>query len=132
MTVARARDKRRSAVILGGDERPVRFSQPTGPEAIAIELSEPREVRLRAELAAPGVVILGDAYFPGWKAWVNGEPAVIYRADYLFRGVALDPGSYEIVFRYLPQSVRIGSTISLLSVLACVGLVVAGRRSDES
>src|SRR3989440_671014 len=57
--------------------------------------SAPRPVRLvsygsqRVELevpaGAPGLLVLTDAYFPGWRATVNGRPAPIMPTDVAFR-----------------------------------------------
>ena len=56
-----------------------------------------------ARLARPGFLILGDTYYPGWRVQVDGTPARLLRADYLFRAVTLGPGQHRVVFRYRPR-----------------------------
>ena len=51
-----------------------------------------QRVRIEAETSAPAVLMLNDTNYPGWRASVNGKPAPILRADYLFRAVLLPPG----------------------------------------
>jgi uncharacterized membrane protein YfhO len=68
------------------------------------------------------VLVLTDAYFPGWMARVDGAPAEIFRADYLFRGVLLPAGEHMVTFSYAPGSVALGAIATLLA--ACV--VTAG------
>ncbi|MFP6640154.1 MAG: YfhO family protein, partial [Myxococcota bacterium] len=100
-------------------------------ERVAIVRDTLHEVALEVELDAPGVVILSDSYYPGWRASVDGEPVPIYAANHLFRGVAVGAGVHEVRFLYEPSSVRIGAGLSLLGVVVLVGLFVAARREGR-
>jgi len=82
------------------------------------------------EATAPpggGLLVLTDQFYPGWTATIDGQPAPIHRADYLFRGVLLPAGSHRVEFLYWPASFRIGATVSALALVAIVLLAVAGR-----
>ncbi|MBN1660597.1 MAG: YfhO family protein [Anaerolineae bacterium] len=73
------------------------------------------EVRVEAEMSAPGYLVLTDTYYPGWTATVDGQPAPILKADLYFRAVPLDAGSHEVVFLYEPHAMRLGALISLIA-----------------
>lgn len=66
------------------------------PEAGAIARiqvnEDPDRAEMTIETAHPGVLVLPDSYYPGWKGTVNSRPERIYRANYLFRGVLVEPG----------------------------------------
>jgi hypothetical protein len=49
---------------------------------------------------------------------VDGEPAPVYRANFLFRAVALPANAREVVFRFCPVSYHRGKTISGLALMA--------------
>ena len=66
---------------------------------------------------AAGVVVLTDAWFPGWEATVDDVPAPILRADYAFRAVALATGRHRIRMVYRPRAFRQGAAVSLLVLL---------------
>lgn len=67
--------------------------------------------------------MLTDAYYPGWRALVDGRPAKIERADYYFRAVYLEGGKHTIEFVYDPLSFKVGLAISLASLaLMVIGL----------
>ncbi|HEU4344187.1 MAG TPA: YfhO family protein [Candidatus Binatia bacterium] len=85
-----------------------------------------RAVTIHASLNDSGILILADSYYPGWKAYVDGQEASILKANYFFRGVALPAGDHTVEFRYDPLSFKIGWVISLLSLTA-VGLVTLWR-----
>ena len=46
-----------------------------GPtESVAVVKHEPQRVELRASLDQPGLVILADTYYPGWRLTIDGRP----------------------------------------------------------
>ncbi|MEK7783736.1 MAG: YfhO family protein, partial [Candidatus Binatota bacterium] len=72
-----------------------------------------RSVSLRASLNRPGILVLSDSFYPGWKVYVDGVERKIIRANYFLRGVFLPPGEHQVVFRYQPTSFLYGTIISL-------------------
>lgn len=90
---------------------------------------QPNRVRVEVDPDAPGFLVLTDPWFPGWSCAVDGRPARLYRADYLFRAVAVPAGRHEVVFTFAPASFRQGRLVSgatlagvLLVSLAAVAL----------
>jgi hypothetical protein len=61
------------------------------------------EVRVTTQMAAPGLLVLTDTWYPGWEALVDGTPARLLRTNVAFRGVVLSEGDHEVVFRYRPM-----------------------------
>ena len=53
-------------------------------------------------------------YDKGWNAYINGELNAHYRVNYVLRGMNLPKGEYQVEFKFEPQSVAIGSSISLV------------------
>lgn len=89
----------------------------------------PERVVIAAELDAPGVLVLNDAWWPGWTATVGHTPVPILRTNYLVRGVLLDAGRHEVVFAYrTPPGVRLGAALSGLGLLALLLAAFAGLR----
>jgi uncharacterized membrane protein YfhO len=88
-----------------------------------IELYENRRVVIQTQLSAPGVLVLTDAFYPGWRVFINGTERTIRRANHLFRGVELPEGIHQVEFVYDPLSFKLGLTISLCSIAA---LILAG------
>lgn len=72
-------------------------SADAGYRAAEIIHYSPTEVVARA--SGPGVLVLADSYYPGWRA----AGFRLYRADYLFRGVLLPPGMHDVRFFYRPS-----------------------------
>ncbi|EDN71530.1 conserved hypothetical protein, membrane [Beggiatoa sp. PS] len=84
-----------------------------------------KNVELKVQTSRPGLAILTDVYYPGWRAEVNGQPAKIYRVNGLLRGVWLPKGEHQVVFYYWPLSYQVGFALAGLSGLICLVLVMA-------
>ena len=105
-----------------------------GTHTVRIRSYRPNRVELEVTGDAAGYLVLADVWYPGWTCTVNGEPRRIYRANYLFRAVAVAPGTQEVVFRFEPVSYRRGRMVSLgaLGAVVVVGLAWLLRRGCDS
>jgi hypothetical protein len=61
------------------------------------------EIKIHYQSPRPGMIVVTDTFYPGWKAFVDGKRAQIDRANYLFRGVTVPAGEHTLVMRYYPQ-----------------------------
>ena len=76
---------------------------------------------LAVSLSAPdtGWLMVTDRWAPGWRAAVNGQPAAIFGADFIFRAVAVRRGENVVRFTYQPAGYPWLLALSWLT-LACV------------
>jgi hypothetical protein len=111
------------ARVMGVQQRP---EAPAGGSTSIVEQSNTK-VRVRVNSPRDQYLVLADAYYPGWLATVNGRSAHIFRANYLFRGVAVPAGASEVVFEYAPTSVTTGATITLATASGLVAIWIAWR-----
>jgi hypothetical protein len=85
-------------------------------------------VTVEADTPQPGVLVLTDTYAPGWKAKVDGKSVPIHRVDYLLRGVQVGAGRHRVEFSYEPAAWRTGLIVSVLALVALLGLLLATWR----
>lgn len=78
------------------------------------------QVVLRAEMAAPGFVVLADMAYPGWRAAVDGKETAVYRANSIMRAVYVPAGTHEIRYTFRPPDFMIGAGLSGLGLLLCL------------
>lgn len=92
------------------------------------------QIQIKTQLSDPGILVLTDAYYPGWKVYINGNEGKILRANYFFRAVELAAGSHTVEFIYLPFSFKLGLAISLLTAgfLVTVSIIGLIRRKKQS
>jgi hypothetical protein len=86
------------------------------------------EIIIQTNSSFDGFLVLTDLYHPGWKAYIDGQPQTILKADYLFRALPLKAGSHRVRFVYAPASFRIGLISSLASFIA-LGLFIIIKRN---
>jgi len=80
-------------------------------------------VTIDAESSGPGLLILNDAWWPGWTASVDRQPVIIRRADALVRAVEWPSGRHVLTMRYDPPEIRYGIMISIAGLLATIALL---------
>jgi hypothetical protein len=94
-----------------------------------IDRVQPDTLDVSASAPRGGMLVVSDAWDPGWKATVDGKDAKVERVDYVMRGVKLAPGRHHVVFSYRPWSWRAGWIVSLAALLALLAAVgVAWKR----
>jgi hypothetical protein len=102
-------------------------SQVAGREA-RIASYDSQRVQVDVSAGAPGLLVLTDAYYPGWRVTVNGRPAPILATDVAFRGVMLGDAAAKVVFSYQSPGGRLGWGIPLLAVLSVAAAALVRRR----
>ncbi len=68
--------------------------------------SLPERVTIKTTAERRGLLVLTDAYYPGWRAYIDGRATRIYPANVAFRGVVVPKGTHEVEFIYRPDSFR--------------------------
>lgn len=101
----------------------------SGSGRVMISLYRPNEVELRVSSTVNTLVFLSDVYDPGWRAYRDGKRVPLFRADVVFRAVAVPEGEHTIRMVYLPISFVRGVWISALSLLALGAYIVWNKRN---
>jgi hypothetical protein len=121
-----------SRVVLAADKGelpagPVQGGDPGG-EVEVVEYT-PRRTAWRVHTGKAGYLVTGDAFYPGWRAELDGRATPLYRANLAFRAVYVPPGEHIVVHTFDPGSVRLGLLISLGSLAAALLLMMPFRSS---
>ena len=89
-------------------------------------LREPNRVVVEVDRTAPGYLVLLDVWYPGWECrTADGGELPVWRADGLFRAVAVPAGKQRLTFVFHPLSFRVGRAVSLFT-LGVVIVLAAG------
>jgi hypothetical protein len=108
----------------------------TGPGVVRSVLREPERVRIEAESPADALLVVSDAWLPGWRAKFDEKPVEILPADILLRAVRWPAGRHVLEMTYEPPEVLWGAIVSasglalLLIAMLRYGAPAATVRAD--
>lgn len=109
-------DPKQVAIVETESETP---PQGTGEVHVASWL--PGSIALRTSAETSGFLFVSEAFYPGWKAVVDGQPHEVKPANVAFQGFAVPSGTHDILLHYSPRIFWLGSAVSLLGL--CVPLL---------
>jgi hypothetical protein len=85
----------------------------------ALEWS-PNRIAVRA--AGPGLLVLSEIGYPGWRVEIDGEPAELQTVHEVLRAVDLPAGEHRVVFSFRPWTFFTGAALSVLALAALIYL----------
>jgi hypothetical protein len=92
-----------------------------GPSSATVEVDADR----------PAVLVVSEAWAPGWSATVDGESAPVVRVDGVVQGVPVPAGRSVVSLEHRPPGLRAGAATSL-AVLAALVAVSARTRTRSA
>ena len=96
---------------------------------------DPRETVLLEQASvdfAARYVVFGEMGYPGWTAYVDGQPMRPILADGVVQAVPLPPGDHTVELRFESFTLRAGLAVSMASflvLLVCNAAARTGRRA---
>jgi hypothetical protein len=90
---------------------------------------EPERVVLETDASAPSLLVLAEAWYPGWSATVDGSPAACLPANAWMRAVSVPAGHHRVELRFRSRWLLPGA---LLSLLTAIGLGILARRGRRA
>lgn len=73
-------------------------------------------------------VNMAQCYYPGWKVYVDDEKAKLYKVNNLIQGVAVPKGTHSVTFRYIPITLYVGASISVLTI---IGILISMKKHTK-
>ncbi len=118
-------EPRSAAIIEGKSGR--KLGKGSGSDQVHVDSYEPERVVINAVLPEAGLLVMSDAMYPGWKAYVENEETPIFTTNMFMRGVFLEAGDHEVVFEYKSDAFRLGSYVTGAALLLIICLLFRPR-----
>ena len=111
-------------------EQPPRLSiQPGLPRPdVQVRSVWPNGMEVGVKSTGNALLVVADAWHPGWLATIDGAATPILRTNYAFRGVEVPPGDHVVEMRFRPRSLIYGAAISAVSALVALAALLVGGR----
>lgn len=84
-------------------------------EKVNIASATPTQIILTANSEIPGVLVVTDTNYPGWKAYLDDTPVKIYNVNLIQRGIYFPAGNHQVKFLFQPDSFELGKKITFYS-----------------
>jgi len=97
---------------------------PLSPQNVTVSLYEGEHIVLTASATVNSLLVLGEKYYKGWTATVDGKKTEIVPVDHILRGVYLTPGTHKVEFVFDPLPFKIGKYLTLASFALFAGMLV--------
>lgn len=115
-------------IVLLEEEISTLLGRSEGEETVRLVLDRPSEVIVEADLQSPGVLVLSDSYYPGWKVYVDGKEEKLLRANYYLRAVQLPAGHHLVRFSFEPANIAVGLLLSLVGLSMVIATPLLANR----
>jgi len=119
-------DESGKPAVVGADNfTSIKYSTLTSADSVVQTPGSANMATFAATASAPSLLVHSETLSPGWRAWVNGRPAELLPANFLFRGVAIPAEKSQVAIVYDTQTYRFGIFLTLCGVSALCAIVFA-------
>jgi hypothetical protein len=98
--------------------------------SVVITAFAPERITLATESASPALLVLAEAWYPGWSAVVDGRDAPCIPANGWMRAVPLSPGRHQVTLSFRSRWLAVGVLVSVATALALAA--ATGRERGRS
>lgn len=84
----------------------------------------PNKMEYRFKSNSDQLVVFSEVFYDkgGWVAYIDGNEAPHFRANYILRAMVIPAGEYDIVFKYIPKWRIIGNQIAEIASYMVIAL----------
>ena len=101
---------------------------PTGTVRALSYRQDSLELEVIAD-ASPAFLVLSEAWYPGWQAWIDSQPSEIYRTDLAFRGLVVPRGKHRVRMEFHPPIFDLSRGVSGITFVLVAALVFVRKRT---
>jgi hypothetical protein len=98
------------------------------PQNVTVPVYQSERITVAASTPVNALLVLGEKYYKGWRASVDGKSVDIVPVDHILRGVYLTPGKHDVEFVFDPLPFRIGKYMTLGSFALFAAMLVRDWR----
>jgi hypothetical protein len=118
-------DPRRVVILSSAITRFGGKVSPPQANSVRLTLTDTNEFDMEAATDQDSLLVLNEAFYPGWRAFVDGEPVEVLRTNYAFMSIPITTGSHRIKLQFEPPSFKLGAVLSVVGLTICFGLLVS-------
>jgi hypothetical protein len=82
-----------------------------------------REIELAVDASGPSFLVTSEAWYPGWRAWIDGSEQPLTLTNVAFRGLGAPAGHHVVRMRFEPRLLWWSALLTLAALLPAAVLV---------
>ena len=94
-------------------------TNPTNARVLNSKFTTQR-VDIEVEASEPSLVVVAQTYHHNWRAYVDGRPAPLLRANHAFQAIQVPAGRHSIRLAYEDLAFQFGAAVSICMVVNCL------------
>ena len=79
----------------------------------------PQRVDIEVEASEPSLVVVAQTWYHNWRAYVDGRPAPLLRANHAFQAIQVPAGRHYIRLAYEDLAFQFGAAVSICMAVNC-------------
>ncbi|HQF48823.1 MAG TPA: YfhO family protein [Flavobacterium alvei] len=94
---------------------------------IQLDVYKPNYLKYTSNNSGKGLAVFSEIYYEnGWNAYIDGEKKEHFPVNYVLRAMRVPEGKHTIEFKFEPQVIQTGSTITLFCFIGMLLLLIGG------
>lgn len=111
----------------------IKFSESSWHQAeIRDQKITKHEISFESEADGPSIAVVAQNHYPNWKAFVDGKPAQLLKANHSFQAVVLPKGIHQVKIQYKEKDFFLGGLLSLGAIIILTTHAVVMKQRNIS
>jgi hypothetical protein len=109
----------RAAVYLPSEAKGAVQARGAGGARVLMGAAGAHKVDFEVETPARALVVVAQAYYRNWRAYVDDQPVPLWRANYAFQALEVPAGRHRVRLAYEDHAFRVGAVVSMSALALC-------------
>jgi hypothetical protein len=101
----------------------------SGAVAVSAARFSPQRIEADVKAGNAAMLVIAQMYYHPWRAFVDGRPTRLWRANYGFQALEVPAGAHHVALVYDDRRFHLGAAISLMTLAGCLIFFWLRRRS---
>jgi len=88
-----------------------------------------QQISLVVEANEPAMLVVAQSFYHDWKAYVDGRPTRLLRANHAFQALEVPAGRHQVKLVYEDRLFYAGAVVSLVTLAGCAAVWFRTRKS---
>jgi len=125
-------DGHEEAVVIGPPVEALERGSRARFTAAQIVLDDPEDVAIDVRVDRPSLLVLADAFAPGWRVHVDHETRPLWQVNHYVRGVPIGPDDRRVEFSYTPPGLMTAMLVAILCWIVALAVVLRSPRGAST